>query len=186
MITSDLPSPASAAAEMSAPAARTAPFFYVWKNKDAAGFPIYAREYKTTVDGIAGLLDRKRAGAVNGVDDMKGGLLKSSAIPRPTMAPREAAVLLHKLHQNATALLGFARYMAELKRCTLEPDERFNDCVTAAGKRFSKTAGHLETDVATIDRVKEAALAYTRYSMGALERARDVSEAASKCFKGCR
>ena len=187
VITSDLPDEASAAAQLSGHSgSRMTPFFYVWKNKDAAGLPIFTHEYKTTVDGIAGLLDRKRAGAVNGVDDMKGGLLKSSAIPRPSMAPREAAAMLHKLHQNATALLGFARYMAALKRCTLEPDEKFNDCVTAAGKKFSKTAGELETDVATIGRVKAAALAYTRYSIGALERSRDLSEAASKCFKGCR
>ena len=93
-----------------------APSFFVWKNKDQAGFPLYLREYKTTVDEIFAMMGAERTAAFNGAyDPKKTGLAGSSAYgltPQKVSEKLNAAkgeggtpVRVREVHAGALAVL---------------------------------------------------------------------------------
>jgi hypothetical protein len=166
------------------------PEFYVWRNADMAGWPRYAKEYKRSVDDIYKLITSQRAAALGGKydpavrewDRSSGGKLTNEAAKKK----------LDKLKSRAAAIKSFAEYMAELKKCGEGRDSDFDKCVRRVGDAYQTAFDQLlkekdlALDTATMARVRAATDAYTRYTNGALTRAKDAADSASRCYSDCR
>lgn len=168
---------------------KNAPEYRVWRDKDdgkdAAGFPLYARDYKTSVNDLRDTIERQRAAAWAGkYDPKKTGLLKSPGMKGLT--PRDLKEKYEEMKAKCGKMRRYEGYMEDLKRCADGPASAFAECVQAVNAKFNDELDDLPVGSATVDRIKAAAAAYTRYTTRALQRGMEAADSASRCFKGCQ
>lgn len=160
------------------------PQYYVWRNRDRAGLPIYVREYQTSVDELFFLLGRKQGAAQDGLLDPPPRKLLRTEIAREGVD--KALIRLKAAYGKLDMMHAFMLYMKALQSCAQGPDGSFDTCVRQMTNQYERLLRELPLESATRARVSAVSSAYTRYSTRALDRARDAAGEATKCFKGCR